>query len=281
MTQVSIAVYRSGRRLGFTIDPTAFPPPPGWSFFRQIQCDLAPAPLGSDAERLMTGLSRDGFYIPESRASVVGSDSMRYKVRRFKSMTIALKELEPFVRNGKHLESGKEFANFDKARSRELWANWLVCAAYNFAAGEEAMEFTSDPTGGDGILLDSKTGETWPTEHVMARTPRGSDAPDAEAEILKAIVSKNNKGGAAYANGKTLIVFTNLVGGNQWWPNRVAKQLPNPLHFGSVWVVSLQGVIDGEYIYAVTNLDVSEGNAPAYIVRINADFTEWTVEQIQ
>lgn len=205
---------------------------------------------------------------------------MRYAVKRLKSMTIALKELEPFVRNGKHLESGKAFANFQGARSREVLANWLICAAYNYAAGEELMEFTSDPTGGDGILRNKHTGETWPTEHVMARTPHGANSADAETEILKAIVDKNNIG-PAYANGKTLVVFTNLVGGNQWWPNRVAKQLPNPLHFGTVWVVSLQGVIGGEYIYAVTNLDVSEGNAPAYIVRINADFTEWTVEQIQ
>lgn len=196
-------------------------------------------------------------------------------------MSIALKELEPFVRNGKHLESGKAFANFGDARSREALANWLICAAYNFAGGEELLSFTNDPTGGDGIMLNNRIGETWPTEHVMARTPQGSDAADTETEILKAIVSKNEKGGAAYANGKTLVVFTNIAGSNEWYPNRVAERLPVPLHFGSVWVVALQGVDGGEYIYAVTNLDVSEGNAPAYIIRINADFTEWTVEQVQ
>lgn len=65
MTQVSIAVYRSGRRLGFTIDPTAFPPPSGWSFFREIHCDASPERQGHDAQRLMAGLNRDGFYASE------------------------------------------------------------------------------------------------------------------------------------------------------------------------------------------------------------------------
>lgn len=77
---------------------------------------------------------------------------MKYSVKHFKSMAIALKELEPFIRNGKHLESGKAFGKFNDARSRELVANWLLCVAYNFVAGEEMLTFTSDPTGGDGIL---------------------------------------------------------------------------------------------------------------------------------
>lgn len=141
---------------------------------------------------------------------------MKCSVKHFKSMAIALKELEPFIRNGKHLESGKAFGKFNDARSRELVANWLLCAAYNFVAGEEMLTFTSDPTGGDGILHNIKTNETWPTEHVIARTPHGANSADAETEILKAIASKNDKGGIAYASGKTLVVFTNLFGGNEW-----------------------------------------------------------------
>jgi hypothetical protein len=31
---------------------------------------------------------------------------MKYPVRRFKSLGLALKELEPFVRNGAHLQTG-------------------------------------------------------------------------------------------------------------------------------------------------------------------------------
>lgn len=34
---------------------------------------------------------------------------MKHDVRRFKSMEICLKELEPFIRDGMHLQSGKPF----------------------------------------------------------------------------------------------------------------------------------------------------------------------------
>ena len=37
----------------------------------------------------------------------------------------------------------------------------------------------------------------------------------------------------------------------------------------------------GEYVYGVTHLDRSEGNAPTLLVRITSDFTGWTVTQIQ
>ena len=33
----------------------------------------------------------------------------------------------------------------------------------------------------------------------------------------------------------------------------------DPLHFDTVWVVGLQNVEDGEYVYAVTNLDLKQG----------------------
>jgi hypothetical protein len=66
-----------------------------------------------------------------------------------------------------------------------------------------------------------------------------------------------------------------------WSPNEVARSLPDPLHFETVWVVGLQGVDEGEYVYAVANLDVSQGNAPTYHVRINKDFTDWKVTAVQ
>jgi hypothetical protein len=81
-------------------------------------------------------------------------------------MAIALRELEPFIKSGAHLETGKPFKNFGDLRSRELVANWLICAAVNSADSEnERVEFHTDPTGGDGVLVDTKTNETWPTEH--------------------------------------------------------------------------------------------------------------------
>jgi len=108
---------------------------------------------------------------------------------------------------------------------------------------------------GDGIICDTITGETWCTEHVLVPTLRSATKERAEILILKAIDQKYKKGGAPYASGKTLVVFLN-AGAGMWFPNEVAKQLPDPLLFDAVWVVGLQKVEDGEYVYATTRLDL-------------------------
>jgi hypothetical protein len=156
---------------------------------------------------------------------------MKHPGTQFKSLAVALKELEPFVRQGEHLQTGRPFDKFGGMRSREILANWLVCVATN-AATEGELTFCSDPTGGDGIICDVKTGETWPTEHVMVPRLRPGEAGDAETLILNAINLKREKGGAAYAEGKTLIVFLE-AGAGVWYPNKVAKQLPDPLLFAT------------------------------------------------
>ena len=111
---------------------------------------------------------------------------MKYPVTQFKSLAAALKEMEPFVRNGQHLRTGKRFEKIGGMRSREILANWLVCVATN-AATEVKLTFCSDPIGGDGIICDAATGETWPTEQVMVPRPRAGQTDDAETLILKAI----------------------------------------------------------------------------------------------
>ena len=164
-------------------------------------------------------------------------------------------------------------------RSREILANWLVCVAMN-AVTEGELTFSSDPTGGDGIICDVKTGYTWPTEHVMVPRLRPGETGDAETLILNAINLKREKGGAAYAEGKTLIVFLE-AGADVWYPNKVAKQLPDPLLFATVWVVGLRAVEDGEYVYGVTNLNLIEGKVPVLLVRVSRDFGAWQVTRIQ
>jgi hypothetical protein len=208
---------------------------------------------------------------------------MKYPIVRFKSLAVALKEIEPFIRNPGLLHTGKQLEKFGDMRPREILANWLLCVASN-AVDNRALTFSSDPIGGDGIICDTATGETWPTEHVMARHPPGGQATtDCEALILKAIKQKLRKGGAAYAAGKTLIVF--LEGGagkSPWFPNKVTRQLPDPLLFAGVWVVGLYERDDtGHYIYNVTCLDISNGNAPAVLVRVAKDFDSWTVHPVQ
>jgi hypothetical protein len=57
--------------------------------------------------------------------------------------------------------------------------------------------------------------------------------------------------------------------------------LPDPLYFAAAWVVGLQGVEADEYVYGVTNLDLTEGNAPTLLVRIKEDFGAWEVKRTQ
>jgi hypothetical protein len=109
---------------------------------------------------------------------------------------------------------------------------------------------------------------------------RPGEAGAAETLILNAINLKREKGGAAYVEGKTLIVFLE-AGAGVWYPNKVAKQLPDPLLFATVWVVGLRGVEDGEYVYGVTNLDLTDGKVPVLLVRVSRDFGAWQVARIQ
>jgi hypothetical protein len=204
---------------------------------------------------------------------------MKYLVTRFKSLAVTLKELEPFIRNGHHLTSGKPFVKFDGMRSREMLANWLLCVAVNWADGRN-LSFSNDPTGGDGIIFDLTTGDEYPTEHVMIPRHFGARGETAETLILKQVEKKRNKGGAQYAAGKTLVVFLD-AGAGSWHANKVASQLPCHLLFAAVWVVNLQCVKDGEYVYNVVHLDLSDGDCPVTRVRIAKDFENWTLTWVQ
>ncbi len=205
---------------------------------------------------------------------------MKYPVKSFKDLGACLKELEPFVKNGEHLQTGKPFKKFGGLRSREILANWLICVAYNFTSQIDRLTFTTDPLGGDGVFLDTLTGETWPSEHVLVPKLSCNSSDDIEALISRAIESKRSKGGAAYAGGKTLVVFLNQ-GGKLWFPNKVARQLPKELYFGATWVVGLQHAIARNYVYDVTLLDISEGDAPVWFVHLAKGFDAWRVEKIQ
>lgn len=212
------------------------------------------------------------------------SESINYRVKRFKNLALALKELEPFIRDGAHLQSGRPFEKLHGMRSREAVANWLLCVVSNFAHGSDRMSFMSDPTGGDGVIHDSQTQMTWKTEHVMVRRCRSDKEKQApkpvETKIVEAVLMKQAKGGAAYASGKQLVVFLDCEGGT-WYPNRAAKQIPQPLLFDDLWVVGLHGPVKDEYVYGVSQMDVSTGTAPTWLVRIAPDFQSWTVEVVQ
>lgn len=198
----------------------------------------------------------------------------KYQVTLFKSLKVALKELEPFIRNGEHLRTGKPFKKFGDMRSREMLANWLLCAAIN-AIDNRELTFSTDPTGGDGIIHDPGTDETWRTEHVIASQLSGKMG-GADALILRAIEHKLRRG-PNYAVGKTLIVFLE-AGAGEWFPNKITQHLPDPLHFAAIWVVGLIGVIEGAYVYNVVAL--SDGGAPVLCVRLGKHFDTWTVLEV-
>lgn len=190
-----------------------------------------------------------------------------------------MKELERFIRNAKHLYSGKPFDRFGDLRSRELLGNWLICAVLNAGRPTPSYTFTSDPQGGDGIIYDTETETGWPTEHVMVPKPTAQETSDIPALVLAAISKKQQKGGAAYARGKVLVVFLD-AGLGEWFPNQVARQLPK-VDFKEVWVVGLHGEVTDEYVYGVTQLEMSGGNAPTWLVRISANFESWKAQRLQ
>jgi hypothetical protein len=207
---------------------------------------------------------------------------MKYRVKQFRDLKVALKEFERFIRDPNYLWTGRPMKRFGGMRPRELVANWLICAAFNSRyEDKDRLTFTSDPVDGDGIFYDKITEETWPSEHVFIPPARKPEFVDLEALILKAIERKQRNGGAAYASGKTLVVFADAGGGAAWSPNKIARRLRGTLDFAVVWAVALCRAEAGEYTYAVTQLDLDEGNAPTMLVRIGADFDTWEVEQIQ
>src|SRR5579871_5281974 len=95
---------------------------------------------------------------------------------RFKNLRLALNEIAQFIRNPEHLQTGKPIEKFGGLRPRELLANWLICVAFNaHNESPERLTFiaskTCDEYFGDGILHDTVTGETFPTEHVIVPIP--------------------------------------------------------------------------------------------------------------
>lgn len=207
---------------------------------------------------------------------------MKHSVTKFKSLEVALKELEPFIKNGTHLESGKPFAQFGDMRSREMLANWLISATLNFEYKTTQYSFTSDPDGGDGTIVNLGTSQAWMTEHVMIPRPQNEveESKGIHSLILHAIDLKRNKGGEAYASNKLLIVFLNS-GQGLWIPNQVASQLPSPLYFEDVWVIGLEGVTDDKYSYRVVQLLLDSGNTPIWSIDISEDFGSWSVNRVQ
>lgn len=127
------------------------------------------------------------------------------KINFIKDFKIALKDMEPYVKDPNYLIKGREFTNFS-LRPREAWANWLLCVVLRKLHGDN-LTFSEDPNG-DGFVVDTKTGEIIPTEHVSALENPLNPLLILKGEdrIINAIDLKIKKG-AEYAEGKWLVVF--------------------------------------------------------------------------
>ena len=204
---------------------------------------------------------------------------MKFNVTHFNSPQIALEELEPYVRDGRHLYTGKPFKRFGGLRSWELLANWLICALLNAGNPRSPFTFTTDPQGGDGILYDRESATGWLTEHVVVPKPTPGDVRDITALIVDTVAAKQAKGEAAYVPGKVLVVFLD-AGLGEWFSNMVAQQLPK-VDFDEVWVAGLHGKVRDQHVYGITQPDLRGGNSPVCLVRIGRDFSDWEVERLQ
>ena len=202
---------------------------------------------------------------------------MKYRVKRLKSLAVALKELEPYIRDGRKIKSHPEFKSI-KQRPRELLGNWLLCAVANADRGVETVHIYEDPFGnGDGMLVDQTTGEKMFIEQVYARAEEGKDA---EALITRAFSLKAGKG-EEYAAGRTLVILSEA--GGAYFPNRLARQLKGKHHFKGVWLLGLDAaaIAEGRYAYTVADISGDTDPAPVWRVTLADDFSEWTVERIQ
>ena len=70
---------------------------------------------------------------------------MKIRVTKFKSLKVALKELQRFISDAAPLLRGKPLERFGHARPRELLGNWLLAAVANAETGSVDYTFTSDP----------------------------------------------------------------------------------------------------------------------------------------
>ena len=208
---------------------------------------------------------------------------MKFQIGPVQSLKLALKQLEPLIRDGKSIQTGKPMEGFGGMLPREALANWLLCAVQN-RSGADRYIFAfdaSDPTGSDGIIWDTATGMTYPTEHVLIHTPHGNSIADdtSEALVLCAIQQKQAKGGAAYALGKTLVVFLNIAAG-PYQPSWLVRNLPADIDFAAVYLVSSQEMNAGRYVFAVSQLNWHIQEAPTFRVVIAETFDDWKVEQL-
>ena len=196
-------------------------------------------------------------------------------IKQIKDFKIALKDMEPYIKNPSFLIKGREFTNFS-LRPREAWANWLLCVVLQKLHGEN-ITFAEDIKG-DGFIVDKNTGEFIPTEHVSALENPFNKLSKGEDRVINAINQKIEKG-SDYAKGKWLVVF--FDGAGEFYRNKIRENIKGRHNFGAVYCIGLLNSGDDCYQYSVTEFRESSGDKSiTFKVEINLDFTDWKISQI-
>ena len=193
-----------------------------------------------------------------------------------KDMTVALKDLEPLVKDPRHLWNGRDLSNFS-LRPREAWANWLITVVLQKMFSEH-ITFAEDENS-DGLIFDKESGQMLVTEHVAAMDfPAGKNLPKGDARILGAIEYKIARG-SEYAKGKSLVVF--FDGAGEFHRDKIRESIFGKHNFVSVYLVGLLTSGEEGYEYLVTDYrDSYADKSVSHTVKINSDFTAWTVTQL-
>jgi hypothetical protein len=195
--------------------------------------------------------------------------------KQIKDFKIALKDMEPYVKNANFLINGREFTNFS-LRPREAWANWLICVVLRKTQGDN-ITFAED-TVGDGFLVDKINNIGIPTEHVSALENPYNKQPKGEDRVIEAINKKIVRG-TEYAEGKILVVF--FDGAEEFSRSKIRESIKRRHNFISVFCVGLLTIDENGYAYIVTEFKEEYGDKSlSFKVQINPDFTNWEISQV-
>jgi hypothetical protein len=203
---------------------------------------------------------------------------MKAKVTSINSLSQALSDLEPYIKNANSLRTGRKFTNFPLL-PREVLGNLLLCIVGNWNHKKEILTFSDDTSGSDGCILDKTTHTIYPVEHVFIPPSKQRGGASVEDLVIAAVKDKMSKGGKAYSVGKILLIFSDVIG--PWWPNRVAKEIAEDHSFEAIWAFALESGNQSVYIYNVTDLSSTEDNAPIWKVVIHFPTKKWVVNRIQ
>ncbi len=195
-------------------------------------------------------------------------------LKQIRDLKIALKDMEPYIKNPTFLTQGKRFSNFNML-VREAWANLLICAVMEKITGER---FTFQESDGDGIIgsKDSKIAHI--VEHVCAMDfPAGKQLPKREDRVLWAINHKTKRG-PEYAKGKILVVF--FDGAGMFVRTKIRESIYGRHQFESVICIGLLTVDDSGYEYILTDYcDEYEDKSISFRIKIPLDFSGWSIAQ--